>query len=150
MTTLPLWLIPAIPLAGIVVNALLGTRLGKSFVSAVGVGAAGLATLVAYSRLIPFAAGTHATVVEPVASWIAVGNLSVDLAFRLDPLSALMLSFVTFVAFLIHIYSIGYMHHEATDAGYARFFAYLNLFLFAMLTLVLAESFLLMFVGWEG
>ena len=61
-----------------------------------------------------------------------------------------MLSFVTFVGFLIHVYSIGYMHHEATDAGYARFFAYLNLFLFAMLVLVLAESFLLLFVGWEG
>ena len=150
MTTPPLWLIPAIPLAGFLVNGLLGTRLGKSFVSAVGVGAAGLATVVAYARLIPFFAGSHAPVVEPVARWIAVGDLSIDIAFRLDPLSALMLSFVTFVAFLIHIYAIGYMHHEATDAGYARFFAYLNLFLFAMLTLVLAESFLLMFVGWEG
>jgi NADH-quinone oxidoreductase subunit L len=133
-----------------VVNALLGTKLGKSFVSAVGVGAAGLATVVAYARLFPFFAGSHAPVVEPYANWINVGGLSVDFAFRLDALSALMLSFVTFVAFLIHIYSIGYMHHEATDAGYARFFAYLNLFLFAMLTLVLAESFLLMFVGWEG
>jgi len=150
MTTLPLWLIPVIPLAGFAVNALLGTKLGKSFVSAVGVGAAGLATVVAYSRLIPFVSGSHATVIEPVTSWIAVGDLSIDIAFRLDPLSALMLSFVTFVAFLIHVYSIGYMRHEATDAGYARFFAYLNLFLFAMLTLVLAESFLLMFVGWEG
>ena len=150
MTT-PLWLIPAIPLVGFAVNGLLGTRLGKSFVSAVGVGAAGLTTLAAYSRLIPFATGSHATVVEPVTSWIAVANLSIDLSFRLDPLSALMLSFVTFVALLIHIYAIGYMHgDDATDAGYARFFAYLNLFLFAMLTLVLAESFLLMFVGWEG
>ncbi len=148
--TLPLWLLPVIPLAGFAVNGLLGTRLGKSFVSAVGVGAAGLVTLAAYGRLIPFASGDHATIVEPVASWITVANLSIDLSFRLDALSALMLSFVTFVAFLIHIYAIGYMRHEATDAGYARFFAYLNLFLFAMLTLVLAENFLLMFVGWEG
>ena len=148
---LPLWVLPAIPLVGFVLNALLGTRLGKTFVSAVGVGAAGLVTLAAYSRLIPFLAGSHATVVEPVTNWITVANLSIDIAFRLDPLSALMLSFVTFVAFLIHIYAIGYMHGDhATDAGYARFFAYLNLFLFAMLTLVLAESFLLMFVGWEG
>jgi NADH-quinone oxidoreductase subunit L len=147
---LPLWVLPVIPLAGFAVNALLGTRLGKSFVTAVGVGAAGLVTLAAYSRLVPFVSGTHATVVEPVTSWIAVGGLSIDISFRLDPLSALMLAFVTFVAFLIHVYAIGYMHHEATDAGYARFFAYLNLFLFAMLTLVLAESFLLMFVGWEG
>jgi NADH-quinone oxidoreductase subunit L len=148
--TLPLWVLPVIPLVGFVINGLLGTRLGKSFVTAVGVGASGLVTLAAYARLIPFVSGDHAAVIEPVASWIAVGSLSIDLSFRLDPLSALMLSFVTFVALLIHIYSIGYMHHEATDAGYARFFAYLNLFLFSMLTLVLAESFLLMFVGWEG
>jgi NADH-quinone oxidoreductase subunit L len=148
--TLPLWVLPVIPLVGFAINGLLGTRLGKSFVTAVGCGAAGLLTLAAYSRLIPFTSGDHATVIEPVVSWIAVGNLSIDLSFRLDPLSALMLSFVTLVGFLIHIYAIGYMHHESTDAGYARFFAYLNLFLFAMLTLVLAESFLLMFVGWEG
>ena len=147
---MPLWLIPVIPLAGFAVNALLGTRLGKSFVSAVGVGAAGLTTVVAFSRIVPFLRGDRSTVVEMAASWIAAGSFSVDIAFRLDPLSALMLSFVTFVGFLIHVYSIGYMHHEATNAGYARFFAYLNLFLFAMLTLVLAENFLVMFVGWEG
>jgi NADH-quinone oxidoreductase subunit L len=147
---LPLWVLPVIPLAGFAINGLLGTRMGKSFVTAVGCGAAGFVTLAAYSRLIPFVRGNHATVIEPVVNWIAVGNLSIDLSFRLDPLSALMLSFVTFVAFLIHIYAIGYMHHESTDAGYARFFAYLNLFLFSMLTLVLAENFLLMFVGWEG
>jgi NADH-quinone oxidoreductase subunit L len=150
-TPLPLWVLPVIPLVGFAVNSLLGTRFGKSFVSAVGVGAAGLVTLAAYSRLLPFFAGTHATVVEPVTNWITIANFSIDISFRLDPLSALMLSFVTFVAFLIHIYAIGYMHgDDATEAGYARFFAYLNLFLFAMLTLVLAESFLLMFVGWEG
>ncbi len=146
----PLWLIPIIPLAGFAVNALLGTRLGKSFVSAIGVGAAGLATLAAYSRLIPYLSGEHGTIIENYGSWIVAGDLSLDLAFRLDPLSALMLSFVTFVAFLIHVYAIGYMHGEATDAGYARFFSYLNLFLFAMLVLVLGENFVLMFVGWEG
>jgi NADH-quinone oxidoreductase subunit L len=149
--TAPLWLIPVLPLAGFAINALLGTRLGKSFVSAVGVGSAGLATLAAYSRLIPYLQGDHGVVIENAGSWIVAGDLSLDIAFRLDPLSALMLGFVTFVAFLIHVYSIGYMRHDhATDAGYARFFAYLNLFLFAMLTLVLAESFVLMFVGWEG
>jgi NADH-quinone oxidoreductase subunit L len=148
--TAPLWLIPVIPLAGFIVNALLGTRLGKRFVSVVGVGAAGLATIAAYTRVIPFLSGDGAPVLETYGSWISVGELSLDLSFRLDPLSTLMLAFVTFVAFLIHIYATGYMHHEATDAGYARFFAYLNLFLFAMLLLVLAESFVLMFVGWEG
>jgi NADH-quinone oxidoreductase subunit L len=146
----PLWVIPALPLAGFVLNALLGARLGKRFVSAVGVGSVGLATIAAYGRLIPFFEGSHAPAVEIVASWITAGRFSVDLSFRLDPLSALMVSFVTFVGFLIHVYSIGYMRHDETDAGYARYFAYLNLFLFAMLTLVLAESFLVLFVGWEG
>ncbi len=149
--TLPLWLIPIIPLAGFAANSLMGKRLGKSFVSAAGVGAAALTTLVAYSRLIPYLQGDHGVVLETYTGWIQAGDLSLDLAFRLDPLSALMLSFVTFVAFLIHVYAIGYMRHDgATDAGYARFFAYLNLFLFAMLVLVLAESFVLLFVGWEG
>jgi NADH-quinone oxidoreductase subunit L len=76
-----------------------------------------------------------------------VGEWFVDVAFRLDSLSALMIGFVTFVGFLIHVYSIGYMGH---DAGYGRYFAYLNLFMFAMLVLVLASNFLVMFVGWEG
>ena len=146
----PLWLIPVIPLAGFVVNGLLGTRLGKRFVSVVACGAAGLVTIAAYTRVIPFLSGDGAPILETYGSWISVGDLSLDFSFRLDPLSTLMLAFVTFVAFLIHIYATGYMHHEATDGGYARFFAYLNLFLFAMLLLVLAESFLLMFVGWEG
>src|SRR5437773_872444 len=103
--TSPLWLIPLIPLAGFAVNGLLGTRLGKSFVSVVGVGASGLATLAAYSRVVPFLRGDRSVVIEPVTSWIVAGKLTIDLSFRLDPLSVLMLSFVTFVAFLIHIYS---------------------------------------------
>src|SRR5216683_3299659 len=76
-----------------------------------------------------------------------LGEWFVDMALRLDSLSALMVAFVTFVGFLIHVYSVGYMGH---DAGYGRYFAYLNLFMFSMLTLVLAANFLLMFVGWEG
>ncbi len=148
--TLPLWLIPALPLAGFVVNGLLGKGLGKRFVSAVGVGSVGLATLAAYSRLLPFITGDRAPIVETVSRWISAGGFSADLSFRLDPLSALMASFVTFVGFLIHVYSIGYMRKDETDAGYARYFAYMNLFMFSMLVLVLAQNFLLMFVGWEG
>jgi len=147
---LSLWLIPALPLTGFVVSGLLGKRLGKSFVSAVGVGSAALATLAAYSRLLPFFSGRHSPVTETLAAWIAAGDFAVDLTLRLDPLSGLMVSFVTFVGFLIHLYSVGYMKRDETDAGYARYFAYLNLFLFAMLLLVLADNFLLMFVGWEG
>ncbi|HEX7253351.1 MAG TPA: NADH-quinone oxidoreductase subunit L [Thermoanaerobaculia bacterium] len=147
---LPLWVIPALPLLGFVVCGLAGKKMGKSFVSAVGVGSVLLATVAAFTRLIPFAAGSREPAVEKLASWIAAGHFSVDLSFRLDPLSALMTSFVTFVGFLIHVYSTSYMHHDETDAGYARYFAYLNLFMFSMLTLVLAQNFLLLFVGWEG
>ncbi len=148
--TLPLWLVPALPLVGFLLCLFLGRRLGKAFVSAVGVGSVGLATAVAGIRLVPYATGDGSPVVEILAPWIRAGGLSVDLSLRLDPLSALMVSFVTFVGFLIHVYSVGYMKHDETDAGYARYFAYLNLFLFAMLVLVLANNFLLMFVGWEG
>ncbi|MGH9366209.1 MAG: NADH-quinone oxidoreductase subunit L, partial [Thermoanaerobaculia bacterium] len=101
MKGLPLWLIPALPLAGFLVNGLAGSRLGKRFVTAVGVGSVGAATLAAYSRLLPYLAGDHAPVVERVADWIAAGDFSAEIAFRLDPLSALMTSFVTFVGFLI-------------------------------------------------
>jgi NADH-quinone oxidoreductase subunit L len=148
--TLPLWLIPALPLAGFAVNGLLGKKLGKSFVTAVGTGSVGLATAVAFARLIPFLSGDHAPLVERIAPWISAGGFSADIALRLDPLSALMTSFVTFVGFWIHVYSVGYMRHDETEAGYSRYFAYLNLFMFAMLTLVLAQNFLLLFVGWEG
>jgi NADH-quinone oxidoreductase subunit L len=98
----------------------------------------------------------HAHVVT-LASWIPQGmnplrlggkaSFAIDWAFRLDPLSALMISFVTFVGFLIHVYSVGYMGH---DEGYGRFFAYLNLFMFSMLILVLGANFVVMFAGWEG
>src|SRR5262249_37852076 len=133
-----------------VLCGLLGKRMGKSFVSAVGVGSVGLATVVAYARLIPFASGSRTPVVETVAGWIAAGSFSVDIAYRLDPPSAPMSSFLTFVGFWIHVCSIGYMRHDETEGGYARYFAYLNLFMFSMLTLVLAQNFLLLFVGWEG
>jgi NADH-quinone oxidoreductase subunit L len=141
-----LWMIPALPLAGFLLCGLLGPRLGKKFVTLAGVGSVVLSTAAAYWWLLDL---RHFPVVETLGSWISAGGFSVDLSLRLDQLSALMLSFITFVGLLIHIYSVGYMNHES-DASYARYFAYLNLFLFAMLVLVLANNFLLMFVGWEG
>ncbi|HTD53698.1 MAG TPA: NADH-quinone oxidoreductase subunit L, partial [Thermoanaerobaculia bacterium] len=99
---LPLWLVPVLPLAGFLLCGLLGKKLGKTFVSAVGVGSVGLATVAAYSRLLPFVFGTREPVVETVGGWIAAGSFSVDIAFRLDALSVLMTSFVTFVGFWIH------------------------------------------------
>ena len=135
----------------------------KSLHSAVGVGSVGLACLFAFGAI--FDVGLSrlaegATHVVTLYRWLplgvneAVGQVPgkaaewfVDMALRLDSLSALMLAFVTFVGFLIHVYSVGYMGH---DEGYGRYFAYLNLFMFSMLVLVLADNFLLLFVGWEG
>src|SRR5438046_10687882 len=100
-------MIAALPLAGFAVNGLLGKRLGKSFVSAVGAGSVGLAAVVAFSRLIPFLAGDHAPVVARIASWISAGGFSADLARRLDRLSALLTGFVTFVCSVIRVPSRG-------------------------------------------
>jgi NADH-quinone oxidoreductase subunit L len=129
----------------------------------VGTGSVAVSVLLAFGAIfdVGFSAlASGATHVVTLYRWIplgvneAVGKVPgkaadwvVDVAFRLDALSALMIAFVTFVGFLIHVYSVGYMGH---DRGYGRYFAYLNLFMFAMLVLVLANNFLLMFVGWEG
>ncbi|MEO7919229.1 MAG: NADH-quinone oxidoreductase subunit L, partial [Thermoanaerobaculia bacterium] len=107
----------------------------------------------AFSFLIPYVLGSlHEAeglppVVQTLYRWMAAGGFSVDVAFRLDALSALMLSFVTFVGTLIHLYSVGYMQEEE---GFGRFFAYLNLFMFSMLILVLGANLPMLFIGWEG
>ncbi len=125
----------------------------RLFYGVVGVLSVGLATLVAFANVVPYVAASLATeggvgpVVQTVWKWMAAGHVSVDMAFRLDPLSAMMVSFVTFVALLIHVFSVGYMQDEE---GYGRYFAYLNLFMFAMLTLILADSLIVLFIGWEG
>jgi NADH-quinone oxidoreductase subunit L len=92
-------------------------------------------------------AGQAGIIEQHVFDWIAVGNLKIGLSFLVDPLSAIMLLIVTGIGFLIHVYSIGYMHH---DHGFGKFFAYLNLFIFFMLLLVLGSNYLVMFIGWEG
>ena len=169
-----LWLIPALPLAGFLLNGLVALvassiRAEKEagadhplaplpyaqrlFHGVVGVGSVGLAAVLSFGALVPYVLGSlHspeglAPVVQKVYTWMAAGTYTVDVAFRLDALSALMLSFVTFVGTLIHVYSVGYMQK---DEGYGRYFAYLNLFMFAMLMLVLADNLPLLFVGWEG
>ncbi len=86
---------------------------------------------------------------QTLFTWITSGDFTLDLTFRLDPLSAVMILVITGIGSLIHIYSTAYMHEE-TDSEYARFFSYLNLFVFFMLLLVLGSNFLVMFVGWEG
>ncbi len=148
---LHLWLIPLLPLAGFFLNGLLGARLPKWLVSAIGLltPLASFALVVSAARgLIGFAPGPSLPYVETCPfPWIHVGALHVDFSFVLDQLSLVMLLVVTGVGFLIHVYSIGYMHG---DDGYARYFSFLNLFLFFMTTLVLSANIVLMFVGWEG
>jgi NADH-quinone oxidoreductase subunit L len=212
--TLPLWLIPALPLAGFLVNGLVSLFCGwrraakatagwraahpddhghggdddhgghgdpnghdghddahgghgddhghagpflpyweRLFYGVVGVLSVGLATVVAFANLVPYVAGSLATegglapVVQTVWRWMAAGHVTIDAAFRLDALSAMMVSFVTFVGLLIHVFSVGYLQDEE---GYGRYFAFLNLFMFAMLTLVLADNLVVLFIGWEG
>ena len=146
MTNL-LWLIPLLPFAGAATNAVLGPRAPKALVTAVGVGAPGLALAVSLGALWQYVTAFHPRSIEQaVYAWTA-GDLAIDVAFLLDPLSAVMLFVVTFVGFWIHLYSVGYMGHEG---GYQRYFVYLNLFMGAMLLLVLGDNLLVMFVGWEG
>jgi len=145
-----LWLIPILCLAGAVVNLALGLmRAPKNTVTAVGVGSVGLATVATYVAIWQYLKQPLDVIREPYFTWIAAGNIEVDASFQLDPLTVVMVGFVTFVGFLIHVYSIGYMHDEP-DRGYARYFAYLNLFMFSMLVLVLGSNLAVVFVGWEG
>jgi NADH-quinone oxidoreductase subunit L len=157
-----LWLIPLFPFAGFLINGLFGKRLPKTLVTTVAL----LAPLAAFV----FVLGDAVLAATPMqlrswngpkpiphflsfpyndifGHWIYLGTLRIDFSFVLDQLSLVMLLVITGVGFLIHIYSVGYMHDEE---GYARYFSYLNLFLFFMTVLVLAGNALLMFVGWEG
>ncbi|MGA2569610.1 MAG: NADH-quinone oxidoreductase subunit L [Terracidiphilus sp.] len=162
MTESPfLWLIPLFPLAGFLLNGILGARLPRRLVTFVGLLAPFASFLLVLNAFIQIniVAETSCPGCGPVAAlslpvvqalpfpWIAVGSLQVDLSLVLDQLSLVMLLVITGVGFLIHVYSVGYMHG---DSGYARYFSYLNLFLFFMTLLVLAGNILLMFVGWEG
>ncbi len=142
-----LWFIPLLPFTGFVLNGLVGRRLPRSGVAAIALLFTALpAALVAWLWAYMLRTGTLA-VTANARPWIAVTNFTVRFALTVDHLTLIMLAVITGVGFLIHLYSIGYMAHEE---GYWRFFAYLNLFMFFMLVLVLAQNFLLLFVGWEG
>jgi NADH-quinone oxidoreductase subunit L len=144
-------LIPLLPFAGFLVNLTMGKRLPKNV-------SGGLACAVMVASFL-IAAGQvwvlfgmppeNRQITETLFTWITSGDFSLDLAFRLDALSAVMILVITGIGSLIHIYSTAYMHEE-TDPEYARYFAYLNLFVFFMLLLVLGSNVLVMFVGWEG
>ncbi len=137
-------LVPLLPLIGVLINGLFGSKIrGRAHLIAVS--ASGLSCLMALMVLFQTVGGERLD--WDLYSWLKVGDFQAPIGLLVDPLSAVMTLVVTFVGFLIHVYSIGYMHD---DRGYARFFTYLNLFMFSMLVLVLANNYLLMFLGWEG
>ena len=138
--------IPLLPLAGAAINGFFGRRSSKKAISAVALAFCGLTFFVAVFIAANFSSAS-APYSFPLAHWLRSGSFSVDFEFYLDQLSLVMLLVVTGVGFLIHIYSAGYMWD---DEGYYRFMSYLNLFMFFMLTLVLAKNYLVMFIGWEG
>jgi NADH-quinone oxidoreductase subunit L len=144
-----LWIIIALPLLGAAINGLLGKDFSKPIVNSVGIGSIALAFLCYVEAVREFSqlSGDQIPVVKSYFTWITAGQFKVDFALQVDQLTIVMLGVVTFVSLLVHIYSTGYMAHEE---GYYRFFSYLNLFVFFMLTLVLATNVVLMFVGWEG
>lgn len=145
------WLIPLLPLIGFIVNGLGRNTLSKGLVGTIGsavVLISFVCSCILFSEVYQAReAGQAGTIEQHVFDWITVGNLKIGLSFLVDPLSAIMLLIVTGIGFLIHVYSIGYMHH---DKGFGKFFAYLNLFIFFMLLLVLGSNYLVMFIGWEG
>jgi len=141
-----LWLIPAFPLAGFLLNGLFGRKLPKAAVNLIAI----LSVMLSFAWVLKvvFTAGDlNIAYTERYFTWIRSGEFQVGWDFTADRLTAVMLLVVTGVGSLIHIYSAGYMAH---DPSYPRFFSYLNLFMFFMLTLVLAANYLLLFIGWEG
>ncbi len=144
-----IWMIPVLPLTGAIINLLIGKRLPRRVVDIIAVGSISLSfalAVTAYFHLISLPADQR-QFTDTVYTWIGLGSFQVNLAFLIDPLSAVMILIVSGVGSVIHLYSVGYMHG---DKRYSRYFAFLNLFAFAMLLLVLSSSILLMFVGWEG
>jgi NADH-quinone oxidoreductase subunit L len=154
-----IWLIPLFPALGFVINGLIGKRLPKTAVGVIASGAVLISFIFsagAVFQLLQLAPDQRFHTVK-LYEWINAGaahtaegplaRFSIDWAFLLDPLSSVMILVVTGIGFLIHVYSTGYMHEED---GFYRFFAYLNLFMFSMLTLVLGSNYLMMFIGWEG
>ena len=144
-----LWLIPALPFASASVLVLFGSRLSRRASAVVGVGSIGLAALITILVALSFfsAPPSGSSYTQVLWTWINVAGFEPEIGFYLDPLSLVMVLVVTFVGFLIHIYSAEFM---IEDEGYSRFFAYMNLFVASMITLLLANNLLLLYLGWEG
>ena len=146
-----IWLIPLIPLLGFVINGLGQKTLSKSIIGIIGSSTILFSFLLSCSVFVDVLnarnAGEEASFLFKYFDWISVGGFNISLSFLVDPLSSIMLLIVTGIGFLIHLYSFSYMK---SDEGLGKFFAYLNLFIFFMLLLVLGSNYLVMFIGWEG
>ena len=144
-----LWLIPVMPLLGATINGVFGKRLSRGVIGAIASGSVAVSFAISLSAFLQMLSMPEESlpVIRNYFTWIQAGSFQAVCGFMLDHLSGLMILIVTGVGFLIHVYSTAYMHD---DPGFYRYFAYLNLFMFSMLTLVLANNYLLMFVGWEG
>src|SRR6187431_364654 len=142
-------LVPLLPLLGFLIVALSGKRLAQGATSVIACGSVLISFIISIYLFTQLLASPedHRFFSVTIFDWIKTGGFSASISFLVDPLSSLMLLIITGVGFLIHVYSIGYMHD---DAGFNRFFSYLNLFVFFMLLLVMGNNYLLMFVGWEG
>ncbi len=143
------WLIPALPLAGFLLLMVFGRRLGEpvaGWLASAAVGLSFVVSLVVFAGLLA-KPGDDRQFTQILFQWLPVGGLRVDVGFLVDPLSITMVLFVTGIATLIHVYSIGYMHK---DEKFSKFFIYMNMFVFSMLILVLGDNLVLTFVGWEG
>jgi NADH-quinone oxidoreductase subunit L len=141
------WLVPLIPLLGFIINGLGRDTLSKNLIGFIGCGVIFLSFALSLGIFLELGADINKSHEIYLFDWISTGDLHIPMSFLVDPLSSIMLLIITGVGFLIHVYSIGYMHG---DEGFGKFFSYLNLFIFFMLLLVLGSNYIVMFIGWEG
>src|SRR3569833_2792117 len=141
-----IWLIPILPLAGFLINGLGRNVLPKNVIGFIGSAVILASFVLSVSAFIQISNGRNIPEIN-LFNWFDLGVFKVSFSFLVDRLSVIMMLIITGVGFLIHLYSVGYMHH---DEGFGKFFAYLNLFVFFMLLLVMGSNYLVMFIGWEG
>jgi len=141
------WLVPLIPLLGFVINGLGRNTFSKNLIGFIGSGVILISFVISVAIFLALGSDVVKSHEIFLFDWINAGSLRIPLSFLVDPLSSIMLLIITGIGFLIHVYSIGYMHD---DEGFGKFFSYLNLFIFFMLLLVLGSNYIVMFIGWEG
>ncbi|MCX2485147.1 NADH-quinone oxidoreductase subunit L [Pedobacter sp. MR2016-24] len=141
------WLVPLIPFIGFLINGLGRNTLSKNLIGFIGSSVIFISFLISIGIFFELGSDVSKSHEIFLFDWISAGALKIPLSFLVDPLSSIMLLIITGIGFLIHVYSIGYMHD---DEGFGKFFSYLNLFIFFMLLLVLGSNYIVMFIGWEG